>query len=137
MKKCKYCQTEIDEKAKICPNCKKKQHKFPVWLRILIGIIIVIIGIALLSNDIDNNDNSDKNDNSNYVTLEKFNQIENGMTYDEVKQIIGSDGTLSTEAGSGEYNTKIYYWYGEDNISNATISFTNDQVTAKSQIGLE
>ncbi len=24
-KKCKYCQSEIDKKAKICPNCKKKQ----------------------------------------------------------------------------------------------------------------
>ena len=23
MKKCKYCQSEIDAKAKVCPNCKK------------------------------------------------------------------------------------------------------------------
>ena len=28
MKKCKYCQSEIDRKAKICPNCRKKQEKF-------------------------------------------------------------------------------------------------------------
>lgn len=25
MKKCKYCQTEIDRKAKVCPNFRKKQ----------------------------------------------------------------------------------------------------------------
>lgn len=25
MKKCKYCKSEIDEKAKICPICKKEQ----------------------------------------------------------------------------------------------------------------
>ncbi len=25
MKKCKYCKTEIDDKAKICPHCRKKQ----------------------------------------------------------------------------------------------------------------
>lgn len=24
-KLCKYCQTEIPAKAKICPNCRKKQ----------------------------------------------------------------------------------------------------------------
>ena len=35
MKKCKYCQTEIDSKAKICPHCKKKQGK-PKWLIALI-----------------------------------------------------------------------------------------------------
>ena len=24
-KVCKYCKSEIDAKAKICPNCRKKQ----------------------------------------------------------------------------------------------------------------
>lgn len=47
MKKCKYCQTEIDSKAKICPNCHKKQtHSL---LRILIGIILIFVGIAIIS----------------------------------------------------------------------------------------
>lgn len=23
MKKCKYCRTEIDKKAKVCPNCHR------------------------------------------------------------------------------------------------------------------
>lgn len=40
MKKCKYCKTEIDAKAKICPNCKKKQgHK--------VGLIIFIIAVVI------------------------------------------------------------------------------------------
>ena len=42
MKKCKHCQTEIDVKAKICPNCRKKQG-MPIWLI----IILVVIAIAL------------------------------------------------------------------------------------------
>ncbi len=42
MKKCKYCQTEIDNKAKICPNCKKKLG--PSIIRwILLGVLILII----------------------------------------------------------------------------------------------
>ena len=45
-KKCKYCQSEIDKKAKVCPNCKRKQGgkgKF-----IIIGVIVVVILFAAL-----------------------------------------------------------------------------------------
>ena len=44
MKKCKHCQTEIETKAKICPNCRKKQG-MPIWLI----VVLIIIGIALVS----------------------------------------------------------------------------------------
>lgn len=46
MKKCKYCQTEIDRKAKICPNCHKKQSHILRW--ILLGLLSVIIVIAII-----------------------------------------------------------------------------------------
>lgn len=50
MKKCKYCGTDIDSKAKICPNCKKKQSKKGKY--IILGIIaIIIIGIIVSNND--------------------------------------------------------------------------------------
>ena len=45
MKKCKYCKSEIDDKAKICPNCRKKQIG-PV--RKIVGAVILIIGICIL-----------------------------------------------------------------------------------------
>ena len=42
MKKCKYCQTEIDSKAKICPNCRKKQGpKIVKW--VVLGLLALII----------------------------------------------------------------------------------------------
>lgn len=42
-KVCKHCQTEIPKKAKVCPNCRKKQGGILKW--IIIGIVaIVIIG---------------------------------------------------------------------------------------------
>lgn len=44
MKNCKYCQTEIDAKAKICPNCRKKQG-MPKWLI----IVLIILGISFLA----------------------------------------------------------------------------------------
>ena len=39
-KLCKYCQTEIPAKAKICPNCKKKQGGATKWF---VAVVIVII----------------------------------------------------------------------------------------------
>ncbi|MCI8387497.1 MAG: DUF4352 domain-containing protein [Clostridiales bacterium] len=47
MKKCKYCQSEIDDKAKICPQCKKKQPnlvKTIITVAIVAVVIIAIIG---------------------------------------------------------------------------------------------
>lgn len=42
-KVCKYCRTEIDKKAKICPNCKKKQsNTLGNIVAILVFIFIVI-----------------------------------------------------------------------------------------------
>ena len=39
-KKCKYCQSDIPKKAKICPVCKKKQKKNIVLIIILIFVIL-------------------------------------------------------------------------------------------------
>lgn len=53
MKKCKYCQTEIDEKAKVCPNCHKKQKHIGRW--ILLGIVVIaIISVAVGGSKEDN-----------------------------------------------------------------------------------
>ena len=49
MKKCKYCQSEIDNRAKICPKCGKKQG-MPKWLIVIIVLIIIAI-IASLGNN--------------------------------------------------------------------------------------
>lgn len=42
MKKCKHCQTEIDDKAKICPNCKKKQGSVGKTVLIVVGVIVAL-----------------------------------------------------------------------------------------------
>lgn len=43
MKKCKSCQSEIDSKAKKCPNCGKRQG-MPIWLIVI--IVILILGVV-------------------------------------------------------------------------------------------
>lgn len=53
MKKCKYCKSEIDEEAIICPVCKKNQNQKRNINRIIIiiGIIFIIIVAYMITQD--------------------------------------------------------------------------------------
>lgn len=42
-KKCKHCQTDIPKKAKVCPNCKRKQGG--KWKTVL--LVILVLGIIV------------------------------------------------------------------------------------------
>ena len=45
-KVCKHCQTEIPKKAKVCPNCRKKQGGILKWIIIAVLVIAVISSVA-------------------------------------------------------------------------------------------
>ena len=136
-KHCKYCQSQIPYKAKVCPVCKRKLHK-PV-----LGIIIAVIGILILigfaNGYIKETTPSDSTESTTgaEITLSEFDQIETGMSYEDVVAIIGSEGELLSTATAGEITTSIFVWYGKDGISNANVTFSNNAVMAKAQIGLE
>lgn len=73
MKKCKYCQTEIDNKAKICPNCRKKQG--PHILRwVLLGLFALIIVACVAGNGKDEKENLVKDYKQDQVV--KYNDVE-------------------------------------------------------------
>ena len=87
----------------------------------------------------------DSEDTSGKLTMAKYEQIETGMTYDQVREIIGSDGELSVESGEKgtEYYTVVYTWK-ESNASGsigANASFTfqgeNVELKTKAQAGLK
>lgn len=44
-KTCKHCQSEIPKKAKVCPNCRKKQGGIGKWIVIAI-VVLLIFGVA-------------------------------------------------------------------------------------------
>ena len=132
MKKCKYCQTEINSKAKICPHCHKKQTNPAIRV---IGIIIIIIGIIAIVSGMGDTDSS-KEDKC-YITLAEFNEIKNGMTYEQVKDIVGCDGTVNSDTEVMGSKMTIYSWYGKDGISNANVNIQNGKLINKTQIGLK
>lgn len=131
--------------------CQKSSKGFAIT-GLLVAIVALVIAYGMHNglknavntvsnavNDLGNvitDANESENDNTK-ATLDKFNQIETGMTYEEVVGIMGEEGTLSTESSYGSQSLKTYYWYASNGYSNATISFMNNKVSAKSQIGLK
>ena len=146
-KKCKHCQSDIPKKAKVCPVCRKKQK------HTALGIFLFIVGLLMMScsynsmwndsNSANQSLNSDQNSgtieslNDEYITLEEFNQIETGMTYEEVVEIVGSEGTVMSEVSVLDSTTTMYSWYAENGISNANVTITDNKVVGKAQLGLE
>lgn len=110
MKKCKYCQTEIDKKAKICPNCHKKQSHLVRWC--VLGVLVVIIIGAIAGK---NNENTKKDYKQNEV-----------VTYNDVNYSITS---VARTKGTNQYfQAKEGYEYVKVNIkienkSNKKISY--------------
>ena len=138
LKKCKKCGAEISSSAKSCPNCGKTQTNNALILIAVVIIVLLSIGIAVSTADSTNSVSSQPEiQNNDKITLEKFNQIQTGMTYQQVVEIIGEEGTLSTESSYSNQTMQIYYWYAKNGISNTTVTFMNGKVTAKSQIGLD
>jgi hypothetical protein len=74
------------------------------------------------------------------VTKEKFEQIKDGMTYEEVVKIIGAEGNLVSESGEKgtPYHTAIYEFEGDGSFgANANFTFQGGKLINKAQFGIE
>lgn len=78
--------------------------------------------------------------NSPKMSMSEFNQIQNGMSYEQVVQIVGGPGEKISEAGSpGQaYYTVAYMWEGEGSMgANANCMFQGGALATKAQFGLK
>lgn len=73
------------------------------------------------------------------ISLEQFNQIQNGMTYEEVVEIVGGEGEIVSESGEKgtDLHTVVYSYSGNTMVSNVTLMFQGNKLQNKSQAGLE
>ena len=63
------------------------------------------------------------------VTRKNFDRIENGMSYEEVVEILGEPSD-SASAGFGPFSAGSAEWEGDDGM--ISIQFVNEKVQAKS-----
>lgn len=69
------------------------------------------------------------------VTLAQYNKINNGITYDQVKAILG-EGELSSQGKIMDSTSEIYSWINSDG-SNMNVTFQNNKVESKAQFELK
>ena len=103
--------------------------------KLIICVLICIIAIAILTAC-----------NSNKLTMTNFNKIEcatfdyataaykGGMTFEEVKEILGGPSSSSSSTIMGV--TATAYVWGKDKKS-ITVSFYNGKAILKAQVGLK
>ncbi len=158
MKKCIWCREKMDKNALICPNCGRNQikpwFKFMCFFVIFCSVFYLIYMVFYTTfyeffkkNIYSNYSNYADNDNSNYyiypdskettVTLQEFDSIKIGMTYDEIVTIIGGECTLMSESNYSSFNSKMYGCNGSTIGSDVILNFLNDKLEAKSQFGLK
>lgn len=75
--------------------------------------------------------------NEQQITKEQFEQLHNGMTLEEVLNIIGSEGEVISESGTkGERGHYITYEYSGDDYASVTLMFEDNVLISRSQFGL-
>lgn len=89
-KKCKYCQMDIPKKAKVCPNCKKKQGSKLKFFLIII-VVLAILGALGSNGDSESESNSAKN-SSNQEVVNQEEKIEYLIcSVDEMMDLLSSN----------------------------------------------
>ena len=139
--------------SKHSDSTPQKKHR---GLIVVIIVAVILIAIAAAGNGASNGSSnssgdsasqsqdsannpaasdSSASDSSAKIDADKFAKIESGMTYDQVKEIIGSDGTEQSTSAVGNTTTTIYEW-DSDSFGVATVTFQDDKVVNKAQAGV-
>ena len=127
---CKNCGSEIPASAKFCDVCgtpvvrevgtRVKKEKVRVNWKLLVPIFgliaLLVVGPLMISRSVQQEYEQEHTQQtvSARVTPDQFNQIEKGMSYSQVKAIVGSEGVKTYHDGRiieytwpGEYHDKI------------------------------
>lgn len=73
------------------------------------------------------------------ISIDQFNQIQNGMTLEEVIEVVGGEGEIISESGEKgtDLHTVVYSYNGDNLASNVTLMFQGNKLMNKSQFGLD
>ncbi|MGD9563940.1 MAG: hypothetical protein AB7F88_17855 [Pyrinomonadaceae bacterium] len=70
------------------------------------------------------------------LSMDKYNQLKIDMPKSEVERILGGPGEEISQSSGGGMTFSVFKWSGEGYTS-IIISFKNDKIMSKSQVGLK
>lgn len=104
-KLCKYCQTEIPKKAKVCPNCKRKQGGIGC-----LGVVLLVLGVFIFIGSFGASMSKDKNPEK-VGEVQTESQDQNSQTEEPVSNtfnvgdVVETDNFRITYESAGEYKS--------------------------------
>ena len=123
-KKCRYCMSEIDVNAKICPNCRKRQKKGKFILIIVLFLFLLLIILPTIVGTIsDSKLSMTKSKAEEYISRARI-QIMDDLDKEYMCYSIDEDeylGSVEVKYKDGKYSYRIwlsdgaYYASGDDN----------------------
>ena len=135
MKTCKYCMTQIPKKAKICPNCKKKQSHTLRW--VVLGILVFLILVSLFGGGNSETTNKDKNPQkvdevktSKEETTEKEEPVSNVFN---VGDVVETENMRITFISAKEYESDNQFLQAKDGYTYWEFSFKFENISDHDQ----
>ena len=70
------------------------------------------------------------------ITLDEYNKLSNGTSYNEAVRIVGSEGKIIHTYENGSYKTIVYEWYGKEDGAYVSAIFINNTLVTKEKYNL-
>ena len=144
-----YCYTckikrnlgQLKAQAKRSHKRKRKKGKLVVAL-ILILLLIIGIGTFFFIKNLKEKQSQNESTvvtptGNNKISTDSYEQLETGMTYDEVKSLIGNAGNKLLQVTSDENSAERYQWITKDGEGTVLLSFEDGNLISISQAGME
>lgn len=132
-KTCKYCMTQIPKKAKICPNCKKKQSHTVRW--VVLGILVFLILVSLFGGGNSETTNKDKNPQKvDEVKTSKEEQTEKEVSnVFNVGDVVETENMRITFISAKEYESDNQFLQPKDGYTYWEFSFKFENISDHDQ----
>lgn len=130
---CKHCQSEIPAKAKVCPNCRKKQGGMGC-----LGVILLVVGILIalfaFIGMMGGSDSKDKNPQKvGEAESNDSAEVEEPSNVFQVGDIVETDNFRITYESAGEYEPDNEFLQAKDGYTYWEFKFKFENISDKDQ----